>query len=228
MAAAIPYALMAAGTASQMNAQQEQADEKRTILNRQLARNDEAAKKSSELVLSEGDNFSPEARKKAMEGQENNVFDQSMVDLKSGAGGGDPAAVNTSGDAGNVSDDFVRTKADRAVTEGTRLTGIAREIAKTRAPAMLLGQEGQRGANLASNLQTLFGSNSNMARATENDAAAVQEPGYGGLGSLASSIGSSMAAGRLAKGSAAKYSGSSSSPFAANYENSMDRGGIQW
>lgn len=199
MAAAIPYALMAGGTLMSMKAQQQQADEKRNTLNQQLSRDDAASKKASGMVLDEGNYYDPTARKQAMAEQETKAYDTSMADLKAGAGGGDPAAVSTSSDAGNVSDDFVKAKADRAVTEGTRLTGIAREIAKTRAPTLLLGQEGQRGANLASNLQTLFGSNSNMANATKNDANSIEEPEYGGLGKIASSIGSMWAGGDIAK-----------------------------
>lgn len=219
MAAALPYALMAGGTLMSMKAQQQQADDKRNTLNQQLERDDQAAHKSSELVLNEGGYYEPAARKQAMADQEGLAYDSSVADLKAGANGGDPAAVQTSGDAGAVSDDFVKAKADRAVTEGSRLTGIAREIAKTRAPSMLLGSEGQRGANLASNLQTLFGSNNNMARATQNDADTIEEPAYGGLGKIASSIGSAMAMGSIGKGAAAK----SAMPMASNASS-----GIHW
>jgi hypothetical protein len=130
-----------------------------------------------------------------------------MADLNAAAPSGNAGAVTTTGDAGNVSDDFVKAKADRAVTEGTRLTGIAREIAKTRAPNLQLVTEGQRGADLAGNLQSLYGSNSNMGRATANDANSVLEPQYGGLGKIATLIGGAMAGGQIAKQAASTKAG---------------------
>jgi hypothetical protein len=199
MVAALPYIAMAGGTLMQMNAAEDQANQRRGILNEQLSRDEAASKKGSELVLAEGANYDPAQRAHAMTDQENQKYDSSVADLKAGAAGGDPSAVSTSGDAGAVSDDFVKTKAARAISEGTRLTGIAHEIAKTQAPTLLLGIEGQRNANLASNLQDLYGSNTNMGAAAKTDAAGVQQPEYGGLGKIASTIGSSYIAGDIAK-----------------------------
>jgi hypothetical protein len=190
------------GTAMQMQSQQDQAARKRSVMNRQLERNDQMAQKSGELVQSEADNFDPAKRKAAMEDQQAQNFDASMGDLKSGAGGADVGAVQTSGDAGNVSEDFIKAKAGRAATEGQRITDIAKELSKTRAPNQLLQTEGQRRGDMASSLQNLFGANQNMANATSNDADTVMDDGTGALGSLASSIGTSVAAGKIARGAA--------------------------
>lgn len=186
-------ALTAGGTVLQSQAAQEQADQKRQVLNRQLTRDDQTTDKAIDLTQQEAQKYAPAARLAAMQGQEGQIFDQSQKDI--GAGG---ALVDTAGDNGNVSEDFLKAKADRAVTEGNRLTDIAREAAKTRAPTALEGEEGLSKADLAGSLQSLFGTNRNLAGATENDAAGVQEPGYGLIGKLGSSIGTALLARNLA------------------------------
>lgn len=197
--AALPQlGMMVGGSLLQMNAQQDAADERRQVMNRQLARDSAAQQKGAQQVLAEGQNFAPEQRQQAIQQAETQAFDQSQKDLQTGANvTGQPAAVQTSGDAGNVSADFIKGKADRAITEGTRLTSLAREIAKTRAPTLLQQTEAQRRANLAGDLSNLYGSNQQMAGATQNDAGAVEEPAYGALGSIASSIGSTWAGSKL-------------------------------
>lgn len=192
-AAAIPYVIAAVGTYAQMQSTEDAADERRSILNNQLTRDEEAAKKSSALVLDESGKFAPQQRKEELAANEEKVFGQQQKDLQAGAGGGDIGAVQTSGDAGNVSDDFLRAKADRAVTEGTRLTSIARELAKTRAPGQLQIDEGYSRGNLAGELQNLQGTNQNFARAAGNDAGNVQEGGLGSFGKIASTIGAAYA-----------------------------------
>lgn len=191
-AEAIPYIMAAVGTAAQMKATGDAADERRSILNNQLSRDEEAAKKSSQLVLDESGKFAPEERKEALASNEEKLFGQQQKDLEAGAGGGALGAVDTSGGAGNVSDDFVRAKADRAVTEGNRLTSIARELAKTRAPGQMQIDEGYSRGNLASELQNLQGSNQNFARAAGNDASNVQESNLGSYGKIATAVGSTM------------------------------------
>ncbi len=180
----VPALLAGGGTLLQMSAQQDAADQKRSTLNRQLERDDQAQKKAIGLVQQEGQNYGIDERLKAMQGQEDQTYAQTQADIQ-GAGG---AQVNTAGDAGSVSEDFLKGKAERAITEGTRLTSIAREAAKARAPTGLMSDDALRRAGLAGNLQNVWGTNSNMARATGTDADGVQEPGYGALGSIASAI----------------------------------------
>lgn len=188
--ALLPLLISGAGTLMQMNAQQDAADERRSILNNQLERDDQAAKKSTALVTEEGQKYAGDTRANDLKTNEDQIYSQQQKDLQAGAGGQDVGSFETSGDAGAVSEDFLKAKADRAVSEGNRLTSLAREIAKTRAPGMMQVNEGQSSANLASTLQNLFGSNRNMAGAAQNDASSVKADT--GLGSLASAIGAGL------------------------------------
>ena len=104
-------------------------------------------------------------------------------------------AVNTAGDAGNVSDDFLQAKAGRAITEGNRLTDLARSIAKSRAISGVQKTEGQQNADLYSNLNDLNSTNRNYAAASQTDASNVRPGALGTLGSLASAIGTATALG---------------------------------
>jgi hypothetical protein len=180
----VAMAIAAAGTAAQMSAQEEAADERRSIMNQQLERDDQATRKAVTLVQQEGENYGMDERLKAMKDQEDKTYEQTQADIQ-GAGG---SLVNTAADAGNVSEDFIRGKAERAVTEGGRLTAIAREAAKARAPSSMMSQDALRRAGMVGNLQSTWGTNRNMSRATGVDVNNVQEPGYGALGSIASSI----------------------------------------
>lgn len=193
--AAIPYVLAGLGTAAQIVDSREQTKDQRRILNAQLARDEETAKKNNALILDEAAKYAPDQRLDAMAENEQRVYDQQQKDLMAGAGGADIGNVVTSGDAGNVSDDFVRARADRAVTEGSRLTSLARALAKTRAPGQLAIEEGYSRGNLASALSNLAGTNANFARAAQSDAASVTGGSLGNLGRITSGIGMGLAAG---------------------------------
>lgn len=217
----IPLLLSGGGALLQSNAQQEQADQKRATLNQQLERDADASRKSTALVQGEGQNYGVDARRAALEDQQGKTFTQIQSDMQGAGGAG---AVPTAGDAGAVSEDFLKEKAGRAVTEGTRLTDIAREAAKSRAPGQVQGSDGLRKAGLAGSLQNIFGTNTNMAHATVNDADAIQEPGYGALGSIASAIAPATMGASSGLMSKMKYGGTSIIPTAANYTNQMDMG----
>lgn len=227
MAQAIPYIIAAVGTYAQMKSSQDAADERRGILNQQLERDDQTKEKVNSAVLTEAQKLNPADRKNAISDQEGQIYQQSQKDLQAGAGGGDIGAVDTTGGAGNVSDDFLKAKADRAVSEGNRLTDIARELSKTRAPGQLKVNEGYSQGNLASELQDIGGTNQNYARAASADANSVQEGNLGGFGKIASSIGMGMAAGGYGQGATpgqTAYSGMSapmSKGFGSQY-------GVSW
>lgn len=197
-AAALPYILAAGGTALQMKASSDANKERRGIINAQLARDEETAKKGAALVLEEGEKLNPQTRQENLQTQENQISAQQMEDLKTGAGGGEIGSFNAAGDAGNVSSDFVKEKAARAVTEGNRLTDVAKALAKTRSSGTLQSNEALSRADLAGDLNNLYGANANLGRASSNDASAVvPNQGLVGLGtvaSMASMIGSGMAA----------------------------------
>lgn len=191
-AAALPLILAAGGTALQLNAQREAAQERRRLLNRQMDETERATDRATELVQKEAQNFAPEERAKALAAQEQEALTRAQADL-AGAGGN---VIDTAGSAGNVSADFLKAQADRQISEGNRLTSVAREVAKTRAPGLLMTTEGQRRANLAGNLQNTFGTARNMANAAGIDAQNVQEPAYGQIAGLVGQVAGSY----LAKG----------------------------
>lgn len=188
---ALPIIIAAVGTAASMSAEQRAASERRDVLNRQLDRTSKATDASTSMVQQEGKRFSQEQRLAGLQGQEQKTYDQTQADLN-GAGG---ASVATAADNANVSDDFLKTKAARAIEEGTRLTSIAREAAKTRAPSQLQQDDSLSMAGLAGDLQNLWGTNRNMAQATGLDVQGVQTPMYGSLGKIATAVGGSMAGG---------------------------------
>lgn len=188
-------ALAAGGTAASVSAQQKQARERRRTLNRQMERTEESTKKATDLIQNEGERFSPDARAAELAAAEEAAVTRSKQDLE-GAGG---ATIATAGDAGNVSTDFLTAKADRAISEGSRLTALSRELAKIRAPGQIQTDDRMSTANLASRLSNIQGTNANLARANSMDAESIEAPAYGQLGSIASSL----AGGYLRSGSAA-------------------------
>lgn len=185
-----PLILAGAGTAMQMSAAQKERDEKRGILNRQLERDDQAAQKSAQEALMEGQRYTQPAREQALQEAQDKTYAQTQADLQ-GAGG---ATINAAGDAGNVSDDFLKTKAARAIEESTRLSEAAREAAKARAPGQLRMDDSLSMARMAGDLGNLWGSTRNMASANGLEAQSVEQPGYGNLGKVASALGNGMAA----------------------------------
>lgn len=187
----LPAALMGAGTLMQMDAAEREADEKRTVMNRQMEREEKASGRAAELVQQEGQRYGQEQRMQDLTDRENQVFQRTSQDI-AGAGG---ATIDAAGKSANVSEDFLKTKAARAIDESTRLTAIAREAAKTRAPGLLNMDDSLSMARLAGDTRNLWGTARNMNRAAGMQSAAVRAPAYGALGKIASSIGGSMMAG---------------------------------
>lgn len=178
-------ALAAGGTAATVSAQHQQQKDQRRTLNRQMENTEQATKKAVDLIQDEGTRFSPDARAAEMAAAEDAATTRAAQDLD-GAGG---ATVATAGDAGNVSSDFLTAKADRAISEGTRMTALSRELAKIRAPGQLQTNDRISQANLAGRLSNIQGSNANMARANSMDVQSVEAPAYGQLGQIASALG---------------------------------------
>lgn len=185
---ALPLIISAIGTGASMMAQRDQAKERRNILNRQLEQNDKATDKSVKLVQEEGKNFDQQSRLAGMQQREDKAYDQAQADIQ-GAGG---TMVDTAAGAGNVSEDFLQSRAARAIDEGNRMTSIAREAARSRAPGMLQFDDSLRFAGLSGDLQNIWGSARNMARANTLEAQGVEPPAYGALGTIASSIAPAM------------------------------------
>ncbi|HET8870418.1 MAG TPA: hypothetical protein VFM48_08235 [Aquabacterium sp.] len=177
------------GVPASIQAQKEQAQDRRRILNAQLDRNAATSQAASNAVLKEAASLAPGARQQALADQADAISSMSTRDL-TGAGAG---IIDTAGSGGNVSQDFLRAQADRQISEGNRLTAIAREIAKTRAPSQLMTNEAQRRAALSGSLQSMFSTNRNLADAAQQDAADVDLPMYGKVANAVNQIGMSAA-----------------------------------
>lgn len=160
-------------------------NEQRDIMNRQVARSNATMDKTTGQILDEGQKYAPGARLADMLGQENATFDQSQKDLQ-GAGAG---TIPTAGDAGNVSADFLRAKADRTLSEGNRMTAIARELAKVHAPGQQMQKEGLRRANVQNDVASQWGTTQNMGDAAKMDAEQVQEPWWATVARLGDKAG---------------------------------------
>lgn len=209
----LPLLVAGAGTAASIYAANEQADERRKTLNQQLERDDAASKKNAQMVLDQGQRYTQANRDQALTDAESKTYDQTQADL-AGAGG---ANIATAADNSNVSEDFVKTKAARALDEGNRLSTIARQAAKVRAPGQVGLDDSLSLARLGNDTSNLWGTTRNMAGANALDAESVQEPWYGALGKVAQAAGGAMAAGGYGRGSGINWDadGSYSRKYAA-------------
>jgi len=198
-------ALLAAGTYLKDRGDKKAAGERRDILNRSLQRTKETSDDAARQVLAEGEQFAPDARATAMQGQEDAAFQRAQGDLATGAGGD---LVSTAGGAGANSAAFVKARADKAVSEGNRITDIAREMARNRGTGDLLQTEGLRRADLAGRLGSAASTNRNLVQADQLDAQNVDTPLYGKLGGLAQMAGAAWLAGGAGAGAGAGASGS--------------------
>jgi hypothetical protein len=193
---AIPAVIALVGTGLQMSAAHQQEKKQRNVLNRQLERDETASDKSAQMVLDEGRRYTMQNREDALQQNEQKAYDQAQADIN-GAGG---AAISAAADNSNVSDDFLKTKAARAVEEGTRLTSIAREAAKARAPGMLGLDDSLSLAGMAGGQRNLWGTTKNMNGAAGLEASATGQPAYGALGKIATAAGGAMAASGYGQG----------------------------
>jgi hypothetical protein len=198
MQAALPYLLLGGGTALNLAAESRAKNERRDILNRAMQRNDETQAKASQQVLEEGQKYSGQQRLDAMQQQEQSAIAQALSDVGGNAQTGAGAQIiDTAGGQGAVSGDFIKAKADRALSEGDRLTSVARELAKVRAPGQLVQSEGQRRAGVLEQV----GSDASNARARTQAASLaaenVEAPWWGTVGKLAGTTGALLTSGAL-------------------------------
>lgn len=176
----LPLIVAGAGTAASVYGQHQAANERSDILNKQLTRTAKTQDQANAMITGEGKQYAPDARSAALADQQAATYAQEQKDL-----GATPSIIDTAGDAGNVSSDFLTAKADKAASEGERLTSIARELSKTRAPGQLMTTEGLRRADLGGNLSSIWGSSKADAGAAKLDAESVQDPWYADLGKIA-------------------------------------------
>lgn len=189
-AESIPLIISALGTAASVAAEQQAQGERRDVLNQQFTKTQEAEDKNSQLVTEEGKKFAPEDREGALNTQQQQNYEQSQRDL-----GSAPTIIAGAGDAGNVSSDYLDAKSSKALTEGGRLSALARELAKTRSPGQLTTAEGLRRASLAGELGSMWASSRRGTQAAEAEAKTVETPWWGTAGKLASAGASAYGAG---------------------------------
>jgi hypothetical protein len=179
--ALLPLAgLAAAGIAGDAQVRREQRD----ILNRQFGRTSDTLNNTSNQIVGEGQKYDPTTRLADMQKQEDATFDQSQKDLA----GANANAIPTAGDAGAVSSEFLNAKADRTLSEGNRMTAIARELAKVRAPGQLMSTEGIRRAGVQGDVAGQWGKTRRMGDAAQMAAADVQEPWWATLGKMGTKL----------------------------------------
>lgn len=183
----LALALAAGGTAAQMIGARQQQKEQRAILNRAMERTAKTQQDASRAILDEAGNFAPDKRQAAMQAAEDAAYQQAVADTGGAQGG---AAANVPEAGGNVSADYVKARADRALSEGNRLTAALREAAKVRAPGQVQTTEANRRAALTGDLNSKWSTTRNLANADQMDAESVDMPWYGQLGKLASAVGS--------------------------------------
>lgn len=178
----LALALALGGGAASMIGQRRQQKQRRAVLNRSLGETSKSQGKANELVQAEGRKFNPESRAADMAAQEQALFAQQQRDV-----GG--AAIEPPTATGNVSDDFLKAKADKAISEGNRLTAVARELAKVRAPGQQMNEEGLRRADVAERTGSIWSTARNKANAAQLDADSIDEPWWGQLGKIAQAVG---------------------------------------
>lgn len=177
--------IAAAGTALSMSGERRAANERRDIMNHQLARTNATMDKTTGQILDEGKKYTPGQRMQDMVAQEGATFDQEQKDLSGAAAG----VLPTAGDAGHVSQEFLKAKADRTLSEGNRMTSIARELAKVRAPGQQMQTEGLRRANLTGDVASQWATDRHLGDAAQLDAQSVEEPWWGQLGKIGQQVG---------------------------------------
>lgn len=208
MAAYAPYILMAAGTAAKMSGDEKMERERRRILNRSLQRSSETTDKTAQEVAKEGEQYNPATRALDMQAAQEGAFQRAQADVR-GAGGD---IVQTASDGGNNSSEFVKAKADRTVSEGNRITDIAREMARTRSTGDVLTSEGLRRADLASRVNSDWNSSNARSRADQLDSQNVATPALSEIGTMAQMVGAAWAGGAGMGEAGAANAGSAAVP----------------
>ena len=179
-------ALMAGGTAAQMLAAKQQRKEQQSILNRALDVNDRSTKRgTADTIENAQQQQGGVAQLGAVQQAQDQAAQRTMTDLQ-GAGAD---LIDTAGGDGVQSQAFLTAKADKALSEGNRMTAIARETAKVRAPGMVQTDSAMARGDLAERMASMQASGRARSQAAQLDSNAVETPLYGQLGQIASMVG---------------------------------------
>lgn len=206
-------ALAGAGTAVSAAADRQAAKERRGILNRSMEKSAETQGKASNMVIEESQKFAPDQRLADMKAQEDANYQQAQKD--GAIAGLIPESGQGQGKALSLGD------ADKAIAEGNRMSAIARELSRVRAPNQLAANDSMRRANLTSETSSMWGNDRAQSNAAGLDAQSVEAPWWGTLGKMGQAAGMMMAGNALGAPAATATSGTGA--FSR-----MDRGQINW
>ncbi len=178
-------ALIGGGTAAQMVAARQQGKQQRSVLNRAFEANDKTTEGGTADVLQEASKAAPGGQAQAMQAAEEAAYQRTRDDL-TGAGAD---IIETAGDNGRQSEAFRTALAQKQGQEGDRMSAIAREFARLRAPADVQRDQALSRAALAERIASTQMSNQRRAQAAQLDAQDVETPWYGDVGKIASLVG---------------------------------------
>ncbi len=203
------YAYLA-GTAASIAGSAQQQRQQQRILGRAMDESDKAQSKGADAVVQEAQkSATPQARQAAMQQAEDANYQRTMADV-GGAGGN---LVDTAQGGGNVSQAFTDAKAAREATEGDRMSAVAHELAKVRAPGDVGREDAIRRGSLAEELGSMWSSQRANSQAAQQDAQSTGMPGYGQLGGLvALASGAALGAGAGAGTGAAAANTAATNP----------------
>lgn len=207
--------LAAGGTAASMRGEQVAANQRRSRLNDAMKITSDAQDRTQAAITNEGNNLDPTKRLQTMNDQAATAQQAISTNLN-GAGATDAsgnAIINTAGDNGAVSKEYLAAKADKALTEGSRLTALAKAAARSRAPGQMAQDESQRRASLMGDVGSQWSTARNLSNAKQQDAASIQTPWWGKVGKIAQAVG--MAA--LSGGAGAAGAGTAAVEGAGGY-----------
>lgn len=177
--------LLAGGTAAQMLAAQQQAQQQRKILNRAFERNDKATGEGTKQVLDLAKDAAPGNQAAAIQAAQDASAQRTMSDIK-GAGAD---LIDSASKSGRMSGEFQQAKQAAQAAEGDRLSAIAQEVGRARAPGAVVADEAMKRSALAERLGSMFSSNRQAAQAAQLEAQGVDRPWYGDVGQIASLVG---------------------------------------
>ena len=214
-------ALAGGGAVVNNMAERHAAKDRRSILNQSMERTAQTNAKASDMVLSEAKKYSPDQRLADMQSQEAANFEQAQKD------GIVPGVVSgASQGAGKV---ISLGDADKALAEGTRMTAIARELARVRAPNQLAANDSMRRANLAGETGSMWANDRAQANGASLDAQGVTAPWWGTLGKMGQAAGMAMTGNALmGAGGGALSAQTGTGPATTGQFSRMDRGQVQW
>ncbi len=214
-------ALAVAGTGTVVSgmADRKADKERRSILNRSMDRSAETQGKATDMVLGEAKKFSADQRMADMQAQEAANFDQAQKD------GAIPGLVPSSSEGEGKA--LSLGEADKALAEGNRMTAIARELAKVRAPNQMAANDSIRRAGLADQTGSMWTDNRAQANGASLDAQNVKAPWWGTLGKMAQAAGMAYAGNVAGAGAGASAAGMASGA-AGGAAAGAGYGGINW